>query len=39
MEVEYVEASKAMNYGYWINKFITELGVFHYATNPIELYC
>src|SRR5664279_4353747 len=39
MEAEYVAASEATKEGYWIKKFITELGVVPSAKDPIELHC
>ena len=39
MEAEYVVASEAMEEGYWIKKFVTELGVVPTAEDPMELYC
>ena len=38
-EAEYVTASEASKEGYWIKKFITELGVVPTALDPMELYC
>jgi hypothetical protein len=39
MEAEYMAASEAAKEGYWIKKFITELGVVLSALDPMELYC
>ena len=39
MEAEYVAASEAAKEGYWIKKFVTELGVVPTAEDPMELYC
>jgi hypothetical protein len=38
-EAEYVAASEASKEGYWIKKFVTELGVVPTALDPMELYC
>jgi len=38
-EAEYIAASEALKEGYWIKKFITELGVVPCAEDPMELYC
>ena len=38
-EVEYIAASEATKEGYWIKKFVTELGVVPSAEDPMEIYC
>jgi hypothetical protein len=38
-EAEYIAASEAAKEGVWIKKFVTELGVVHSASGPLELYC
>ena len=38
-EAEYIGASEASKEGFWIKKFITELGVVPSALDPVELYC
>ena len=38
-EAEYITASEASKEGYWIKKFITELGVVPSAEDAMELYC
>jgi hypothetical protein len=39
MEAEYIAASEASKEGYWIKKFVTELGVVPTALDPVEIYC
>jgi hypothetical protein len=39
MEAEYMAASEAANEGYWLKKFVTELGVFPSALDPMEIFC
>ena len=38
-EAEYIAASEASKEGYWIKKFVTELGVVPSAEDPMEIYC
>ena len=38
-EVEYVTASEAAKEGFWLKKFVTELGVVPTALDPVEIYC
>ena len=38
-EAKYNAASEASKEGYWIKKFVTELGVVPSAEDPMELYC
>ncbi len=38
-EEEYVMALEAAKEGFWIKKFITELGVVPTALDPVEIYC
>ena len=38
IEVEYIAASEALKEGYWIKKFVTELGVVPSTKDPMELY-
>src|SRR3954467_679526 len=38
-EAEYNAVSEAMKEGYWIKKFVTELGVVPSAEDPMEIYC
>jgi len=38
-EAEYIGASEASKEGFWIKKFITELGVVPSALDPVELSC
>src|ERR1041384_1651521 len=38
-EAEYIVASEATKEGYWIKKFVTELGVVPSAEDPMEIYC
>ena len=37
-EAEYIGASEASKEGFWIKKFLTELGVVPSALDPVELY-
>src|SRR3954469_11640900 len=39
MEVEYIATSEATKEGYWIKKFVTELGVVPSVEDPMEIYC
>ena len=39
MEAEYIAASEATKEGYWIKKFVTELGVVPSAEDPMDIYC
>ena len=39
MEAEYIAALEATTEGYWIKKFVTELGVVPSAEDPMEIYC
>ena len=38
-EAEYIAASEASKEGYWIKKFVTELGVVPTVLDPVEIYC
>ena len=38
-EAGYIVAFEASKEGYWIKKFVTELGVVPSAEDPMELYC
>src|SRR3954468_14753857 len=38
MEAEYIATSEATKGGYWIKKFVTELGVVPSAEDPMEIY-
>ena len=38
-EAEYVAAAEAGKEGFWMKKFITELGVVPTITSPVTLYC
>jgi hypothetical protein len=38
-EAEYIAASESAKEGVWIRKFLIELGVFHNASGPLNLYC
>jgi hypothetical protein len=38
-EAEYIAASEAAMEGFWIRKFLSELGVFLSVSSPLDLYC
>ncbi|XP_031402570.1 secreted RxLR effector protein 161-like [Punica granatum] len=38
-EAEYIAASDAAKEAVWIRKFVTELGIVHSISSPVELYC
>ena len=38
-EAKYIAASEAAKEGFWIRKFLIELGVFPNASSPLDLYC
>jgi hypothetical protein len=38
-EAEYIAASEAAKEGFWIKKFLSELGVVPSAQSPVDLYC
>jgi hypothetical protein len=38
-EVEYIAASEAAKKAIWIRNFISELGVVHSVSSPMNLYC
>ncbi|PKI68093.1 hypothetical protein CRG98_011689 [Punica granatum] len=38
-EAEYIAASDVAKEAIWIRKFVTELGIVHSISSPVELYC
>jgi hypothetical protein len=39
VEAEYIATSGATKKGVWMRSFLTELGVFPNASNPLNLHC